>query len=1132
MTDIKEIIDSRESMSLPGIKSGRGNFRIGDPGQYKLYSQLLKYNIDAANSYYGSLFTLEAKDNPDRYKQAAHSIRLISALITRDVSAEVYNDNRTVTQMTIDWLSEYDDLKLPTSVEITEFKKRLQNFTLNHIKKMMELIKRDDPKGGPPEFILKQMAERWNKSHGYFNNVSKTGITTEPDFRQNLSIVEDMLLNITSSYYDNRDAIKRILDQEPSLDLALNLRNLINSYRSYEFLFQTASVEWLLPLSRANFFEAPDNDTREWPPSKYLIRVTKEKPEDVIKIVEAISNATSPAVMSDIINIALSLEPKLSISIITIMRKGQWLKNGYLGNYWFGHNAIKLIDHLAGGGEIAAAMGLFSHLLKFEFTEGASSFRSTKSLIREYDYQELLEKNIEQLFSLDPVDVINIIARKLNATYIKFYDVNKIYLKDEDYSYLDYKDIDDHMDYSHGARRMLLRSLSNRIEQLGKTSPDKLAEAIDKLDYPVFIFRMIKLRIYNNFNSLFTQEIRTALFDATNYDEFDDLGMPFVELLQTNFKLLDENGRKIIFAIVDKCPDHISNLKDTEQKEKDEWYERWKYRVLFPIQEYLDKDHKEWFLALSPGLGKPEYERGRIISWSGPTSDLSVEDFNTMEPDKIVEELAKWEPPKGFGVDSPEGRGRNLSESIKQLPDKYFKTASLFIDNRLSFTYINHLFWGFELAKRDGRKLNWDSIIDAAVKFVSLNPEEISRFPEKSEDFDYDYDGVLKAVVSLIDQGFNTTEVDIPTARREDVWNIIIKGLLSSNPDLKHEKEYGGNNMDPYTMSINTTRGEAMHALIRYSSWVSNTINKKMGLTDEVMDRLIFHLNYDNDPTETIHCLYGFYFPFLYYHEKDWVISNLKLIFPEEESRFLIWKAAFGAYLYRGMYVDFFPLLANQYKRGIKYVDEVDEKDNSRDSFTDNLAHHIMLAVAHGTDGAHDIAELMFKSGNNKLVQHAVFFAGANIIKPELGKIKDEKLPDPDKLKWIWESMLEKISPEAAKGFGWWFVNSPYDKDFTIKQLIKTLKVTGGHLDAEHKMNDELNKYVEEFPNEVIECAEQIVKGDIHGWHLSFKIDDYVNLFKAALKNASPELKEKISQLSDYLGKKGYDNFEEFINKQ
>jgi len=94
------------------------------------------------------------------------------------------------------------------------------------------------------------------------------------------------------------------------------------------------------------------------------------------------------------------------------------------------------------------------------------------------------------------------------------------------------------------------------------------------------------------------------------------------------------------------------------------------------------------------------------------------------------------------------------------------------------------------------------------------------------------------------------------------VWHIL--KLLTEDPDPtpEHEARYGGSNMDPATLSINTTRGEAMHAVVSYALWVRRHIDSQADAEDqprrgfdempEVREVLDAHLNVAQEPSPAI----------------------------------------------------------------------------------------------------------------------------------------------------------------------------------------------------------------------------------------------------------------------------------------
>ena len=55
--------------------------------------------------------------------------------------------------------------------------------------------------------------------------------------------------------------------------------------------------------------------------------------------------------------------------------------------------------------------------------------------------------------------------------------------------------------------------------------------------------------------------------------------------------------------------------------------------------------------------------------------------------------------------------------------------------------------------------------------------------------------------------------------------------MLTNDPEPtpEYEEKYGGSNMDPAHIAINTTRGEAMHAVVYYGCWVYRNLERQLG---------------------------------------------------------------------------------------------------------------------------------------------------------------------------------------------------------------------------------------------------------------------------------------------------------------
>ena len=142
-----------------------------------------------------------------------------------------------------------------------------------------------------------------------------------------------------------------------------------------------------------------------------------------------------------------------------------------------------------------------------------------------------------------------------------------------------------------------------------------------------------------------------------------------------------------------------------------------------------------------------------------------------------------------------------------------------------------------------------------------------------------------------------------------------------------------------------------------------------------------------------------------------------------------------------------------------------------------------MLACAHDFDGNEELIIEFFKIAPVEVRSQAIFFMGANILKEELKNIpSDSDNINIKKIQQIWDQRLSIKEPlknkEELKKFGWWFVNSPYNKKWNIEQLLKTLEKTDGEIEPDHQVVKKLKDYVVEFPLLTIECLAIMVKND------------------------------------------------------
>ena len=91
--------------------------------------------------------------------------------------------------------------------------------------------------------------------------------------------------------------------------------------------------------------------------------------------------------------------------------------------------------------------------------------------------------------------------------------------------------------------------------------------------------------------------------------------------------------------------------------------------------------------------------------------------------------------------------------------------------------------------------------------------------------------------------------------------------------------------MDPATLSLNTTRGQAFHGVVRYALWLQRHSEDpdKFSFSDapEVKAVLDAHLDVNRDPSLAIRSVYGQWFPWLVLLDRDWAVGNAAQNLPE-----------------------------------------------------------------------------------------------------------------------------------------------------------------------------------------------------------------------------------------------------------
>jgi hypothetical protein len=409
----------------------------------------------------------------------------------------------------------------------------------------------------------------------------------------------------------------------------------------------------------------------------------------------------------------------------------------------------------------------------------------------------------------------------------------------------------------------------------------------------------------------------------------------------------------------------------------------------------------------------------------------------------LPEDESSWH----FGP-SIEGLARTLSDDVKERASTYSARASTFVN--LDPTYVRSIFSGLGSALRDGASIDWDQSLTLAEYVVSQPFEPDEEVPDRDRDPGWRW--CRREVASFMRTGFSGRANRIPFIHRRRAWSVIARLLHDPNPSPEHEQRYGGENMDPHTLSINTNRGTAMHAVIEYALWVRRELEAASGdvsvgfqAMPEVRDALDAHLDPHSDPSLAVHAVYGRWLPWLLLLDEVWVQDRHPSLFPAEPLeayRDVVWATYIS---WCPPYDSALRALRSDYERSVKAVPSgVAAGTFHRESVDAKLGQHLIIFFWRGLADI-SLLDEFFRRSDDELASDVMEFVG-RVLHNTIGDLSDGSRI---RLQQFWERRLVAGAkdPEAHKAelraFGMTFASGKLDPDWALENLERVVALAG-----------------------------------------------------------------------------------------
>ena len=982
-------------------------------------------------------------------------------------------------------------------------------------------------------------------------------------------VLYGVLHKVQNEYHKVFAAIDKIaaIDKPKKSDANYLSQNITPNQVIYEYLFnKLESPDWLPLLRKRDFFEelpAPEYGEHEgsptlryppWPAAIYLKKVASASPKEVAEILLALPDTENQTVKMSLLEIVALLPNKQYVLLAEKVKK--WTTP--TGNYYFlGKETDTNIEKLISAGNIDIAVEISRDLLSVLPDPKSKTIPTTleEKLLATYkpitklddwNYGNFLENGFKKVAEASPNKALTVVCESLEK-FLEYKRVDRESDKDfEDYMYISHPFIEEgHEKHVYDrTEHSLVNAVRDTALQILAKDTSLLPEIVKQLEsYKWKVFERLAMYLISEFPDV-DKDLTAKYITNPIYFDSSSVKHEYHRLLDKGFSLIKpEDQSKIFKRIKEKRPirKYIKKAgSDPELAKKQEDY--WEYEQLSGLKNHLKGKRKERYEELVKLCNETEVTTSLMKTVTSPQSVISAKSISEMDKDSLIDLLKTWNPKKedaGY-FRTKEAVGRELSIAIKNQPELFSKLALKF--KGLDPTYVRSYLQAFNELIQTEYEVDWEQIITLS-EWVLTQPVEIPGRTGHPFDQDPDWNWTRKAIASIISRGLNGNQ--IPYHLRKRVWGIIESLSGDSNPTPEEELDRSGKPiLDAYSLSINTTRGDAMSAVLEYALWVlreerkieniDGSVSSNFSNMSEVKVVLEKHLDHKQDPSVAVRAVYGRFLPWLLLLDKDWTIENLEKIFPKEDFRNRLYQAAWNTYIsYVPAYNEPFKVLGDQYLLAVKSLTAKPKEDDSRLNPEQRLAEHLMIFYGRGLVELDD--ELMVLFWNNapdNIRAHALDFVGRGLLEEGL-KLSENHT---ERLKALWEkrrsAMEESENKEKYKGemaaFGWWFASDVLDENWATEEYLKALNISG-QVHSDYYVVRRLTKIAESLPFQALQVLEKLVNAQERSWLVSGNEEEIKKVLQLGLIAPESKANELAKHIISALLLKGYSGFGDLL---
>jgi hypothetical protein len=763
-----------------------------------------------------------------------------------------------------------------------------------------------------------------------------------------------------------------------------------------------------------------------------------------------------------------------------------------------------------------------------------------------WEYGRVLTRLVGPMVDATGLDAVRLLAGLLeNALRLSRWEDEE---GRDDYSYIWRPAVEDHeQNLDSDIRGALVTAVRDAAIRHVTRNPDELEATVLFLESRSTVLRRIALHVLASIaNGLELASARMA-----DQGLFDDhrVRHEYAALLRARFGELDAAGQSEILSWIEAGPDldeyqQRRTASDGAPPTADEvasYADHWRRDRYSFVDQYLDQEAGSRYRELVGIVGEPEH--ADFVSWSsswvGPESPATAGELAERSVVEVIEYLRRWrsDDDAGWGSGpSIEGLGRVFSEVVAGRATDFAELAPNLSD--LNPTYVRGFFSGLESALREGVTFSWAGPLALALAVVRYPFEPDIEVPDRDRDPGWRW--CRGEIGSLLRSGLTDKPNRVPFDLRSTVWDVIRRLTEDPNPSAEHEARYGGDNMDPLTLSINTNRGTAMHAVVEYALWCrrelesfGEDVSRGFELMPEAAEVLDRHLHPEVEASLAVRAVYGRWLPWLLLLDESWTIERLPLLFPYQGNEALA-ETVWDTYIaWCPPYDSVFRALEEQYRVAIDGVPS-NRKAGSfgHDSVDSKLGQHLVTLYWRRVIDR-EVLERYFARADDRLAAAVMGFVG-RALRDTIGELS---APVAERMQDLWEWRFSETAPHPEehalelRAFGTWFASGKLDEEWALDALERSVELVGAPT-FRHQVAERLVEVSEDNPVAAVFIFARMVERPEHEWDYVGWRDEAKAIVEAAFASREAEAEEPAATVVDFYVRRGELDFRELTRQR